>query len=94
MVFLIFKFKSWICHFFIRIQIPIIPIRIKMHQLRIILLKRIGEFDFFNSPPRPLGFFYIICTSAAPQTSLWGGPGPGPRFEPWTGGSSGRDTNY
>ena len=46
---------------------------------------------------RNLLFYYIICTeliglNPAPQTTLWGGPGP--RFEPGTGGSSGRFANH
>ena len=46
---------------------------------------------------RGLGFlihylYSIKVWSAAPQTTLWGGPGP--RYEPGTGGSSGRNANW
>ena len=36
--------------------------------------------------------YYSTMRSAAPQTTLWGGPGP--RFEPGTGDLRDRDTNH
>ena len=53
----------------------------------VLLLYIFFIISFIYSPPRPrvlLHFLYSITVqSAAPQTTLWGGP-PRPRFEPRT----------
>ena len=48
------------------------------------------NFCFFSANLGLVLLIYLYNIHRAICRPLWGGPGP--RFEPWTGGSSGRDT--